>query len=172
MWTYNYPNTLYHYGVKGMKWGVRHDKPGNGTHPQYATKAMEREILRQVRAETDFSSGSRNNKVQDDISKRNKKKQSKTEMGSMPRAYKKALKKDVKLAKKQGINYEVKYDKSSGEVYNIQAYIGADKKISEKRLQEIHNVIDNQRKRRYRTLAGASTVAMGTAVAYEYLRRY
>jgi len=27
MWTYNYqrPNELYHHGVKGMKWGVRHD---------------------------------------------------------------------------------------------------------------------------------------------------
>ena len=23
MWTYNYSNELYHYGVKGMKWGVR-----------------------------------------------------------------------------------------------------------------------------------------------------
>lgn len=169
MWTYNYQNTLYHHGVKGMKWGVRHDKQGSGTHPQYTTKAMEREILRQVRAETDFSSGSRNNKVHKISAK---KKQSKTEMGSMPRAYKKALKKDVKLAKKQGINYEVKYDKASGEIHNIQAYVGADKKISEKRVQEINNVIDNQRKRRYRTLAGASTVAMGTAVAYEYLRRY
>lgn len=35
MWTYNYqrPNELYHHGVKGMKWGVRHDRPSKGnTH--------------------------------------------------------------------------------------------------------------------------------------------
>lgn len=26
MWTFNYSNEMYHYGVKGMKWGVRKDR--------------------------------------------------------------------------------------------------------------------------------------------------
>lgn len=60
MWSYNNQNELYHYGVKGMKWGVRHDKQSSSSRPQYATKAMEREMLRQTKAMIDYSSGTRN----------------------------------------------------------------------------------------------------------------
>ena len=32
MWEYNYPNELYHYGVKGMKWGVRKYQKNAGAY--------------------------------------------------------------------------------------------------------------------------------------------
>lgn len=93
----------------------------------------------------------------------------------MSRAYKKALKKDAKMAKKQGINYEVTYDKSSGEVHKVQPYIGANKKISSKRVKEINDYIDKQSKRKYRamvgTAAGTTTIAVGASFASAYLRR-
>ena len=43
MWTYNYayPNELYHYGVKGMKWGVRHDEREMDARTKYRTAHKE-----------------------------------------------------------------------------------------------------------------------------------
>lgn len=38
MWKYNYTNELYHYGVKGMKWGVRRTKE-QLEHDRYSIEA-------------------------------------------------------------------------------------------------------------------------------------
>lgn len=38
MWSYNHNNELYHYGVKGMKWGVRKEYKPVGRHKQKRVK--------------------------------------------------------------------------------------------------------------------------------------
>ena len=35
MWSYNYTNELYHYGVKGMKWGVRNSQEVRSVNRAY-----------------------------------------------------------------------------------------------------------------------------------------
>lgn len=35
MWAYNYTNELYHYGVKGMKWGVRNSQEVKSVNKSY-----------------------------------------------------------------------------------------------------------------------------------------
>lgn len=47
MWDYNYNDELYHFGVKGMKWGVRRKRPKTTHHEDY-TNAHSRKSVKSM----------------------------------------------------------------------------------------------------------------------------
>lgn len=44
MWTYNHTNELYHWGIKGMKWGVRRYQNKDGSLTDAGKKRYDRDI--------------------------------------------------------------------------------------------------------------------------------
>lgn len=66
---------------------------------------------------------------------------------------------------KKGIQYEVSYDKKTGAIKSSQAYIGANKKISEKRRREIERYI-RKRNIQKRAVAGISAGLISAGMAY------
>ena len=54
MWTYNYSNEIYHHGIKGMRWGVRHDKKQSGfgrkrSNDDWSEDAKEASLIKKKR---------------------------------------------------------------------------------------------------------------------------
>ena len=55
MWSYNYTDELYHYGIKGMKWGVRRFQRKNGTLTSAGKKRYTDDAIKEYRKSYDKS---------------------------------------------------------------------------------------------------------------------
>lgn len=76
MWTYNYNNELYHYGIKGMKWGVRRFQNSDGSLTPAGKKKISKKYRRLANKASNEAARSHNrrylssyNKAADEMNK-------------------------------------------------------------------------------------------------------
>ena len=179
MWTYNYPNELYHYGVLGMKLGHRKARPTTSvdtarsnyksakkTYNKSFNKAYNRAIAAYSPSKKHREANkSRWEQVSKDAeSLRNAKRAYKAE--------KKQFKQDVKNVRtsKAELKYDI-YNKGNGQVEFKNPTIGGRKvdaayakKVGDTMAKQVH------RNTMFKQLAGTAAVVTGAAIVSKYLR--
>ena len=106
MWTYNYTNELYHYGVKGMRWGVRHDYRSTSIRSMIARRQNDKvdKGFKKWNEGADnkqnaIDAGKKRNVSRIEYEKDRKNKEKKKQYKADDKAYKKSLKKNTTYRK-------------------------------------------------------------------------
>lgn len=191
MWQYEYNNELYHYGVKGMKWGVRrarmqearsayknaknsafskYEKDIHGIEKGYKRGQMlsKKDQAREAAVEKRYSSDvarAKSNYKQAKQQIRTDAKQMKKDAKAERKEFKQDVKNATKIARKNP--YSTIYDEKTGVKLGVQNNViaNASKLKAEKGQEYAERVLKSSRNKMYVT-AIANTAAFAAGLAY------